>query len=362
MTLATSPDEIDVHWLAAMFETHGINSGDLRGFVANRIGTGLIGDSYRLQLDWGSEPPIGAPSTLVVKMAAADSTSRATGVALRNYEREVRFYRYVAPTLPVRVARCWAAEWDPADGLFLLLLEDLSPAVVGDQVAGCSLAQAEAVMDMAARMHATHWGGSSLDAFAEWISLPADHDRALQLAGLWSMAWPLFLSRHGARITDVERATAESFGESIAPWILDRTGPNTLVHGDFRIDNMLFGGPDAQPWVVPVDWQTPGIGPGIGDVAYFLGASLLDVDRRIHEERLVRRWFDRLVEHGVRNYVWADCWTEYRKLCFGGVVMGVVASMLTPQTDRGDRMFLAMATRHLRQAVDHESLSLLPVH
>ena len=359
MTFATSPEEIELRWLASVFERYGISGADLQGFDASRIGTGLIGDSYRLHLHWANESDVGAPATVIIKMAAADPTSRATGMALRNYEREVRFYQDLAPTLPIRVATCWEAEWDPVDGLFVLLLEDLSPAVVGDQLAGCSTAQAEAVIEMAARMHATHWGAASLDPFADWLSLPADSERALQLGGLWSMAWPQFLERHGARFTGGERATAESFGASIVPWVLDRTGPNTLVHGDFRIDNMLFGGTDSQPWVVPVDWQTPGIGPGVSDLAYFLGASLLDDDRREHEERLVRRWFDQLVDHGVRNYVWTDCWTQYRKFCFGGVVMGVVASMLTPQTDRGDEMFLAMATRHLRQAADHESLSLL---
>lgn len=360
MAIPTNPRDIDRAWLRSCLESNGMSAAGLEGFSYEPIGTGLIGDSYRLTLTWGNEAVHGAPVTLVAKMAASDPTSRATGIGLRNYEREVRFYREVAPVMPIRLAKCWAAEWTQSDGLFVLLLEDLSPAVVGDQIRGCSLSQAEAVVDMAAAFHASNWDGPALASFSSWMSTPADTERAHQLAGLWSMAWPQFLSRHDARLTDGEKATAERFGLSIAPWALARQSPATLVHGDFRTDNMLFGGSADEPWVVPVDWQTPGIGPGIGDVAYFLGASLLPDDRQRHEVQLVRRWFDGLVARGVTDYQWDNCWTEYRRLAFGGAVMGVVASMLTPQTERGDDMFFAMASRHLRQAIDNESVSLLP--
>lgn len=359
MSLPVAPDHIELAWLRSCLESNGSSATGLQGFQFARIGTGLIGDSYRLTLEWATEPPLGAPQTLVVKMAASDPTSRATGIALRNYEREVRFYRDVAPTIAIRLAKCWAAEWDHHDGSFVLLLEDLSPGVTGDQIRGCSLEEAATVIDMAAAFHAAHWESPMLASFAEWVSTPADMERANQLGGLWTMAWPQFLSRHGSRLSETEKAVAERFGRSIVPWALDRQSPATLVHGDFRTDNMLFGRTDDDFWVVPVDWQTPGIGPGIGDVAYFLGASLVPDDRQRHEHTLVRRWFDGVVERGITGYPWEQCWTDYRRLAFGGAVMGVVASMLTPQTVRGDEMFLAMASRHLRQAIDNESVSLL---
>ena len=53
------------------------------------------------------------------------------------------------------------------------------------------------------------------------------------------------------------------------------------MHGDFRADNLLFG--PARP--VVLDWQTASFGAGTGDLAYFLGSSLLVPLRQEHEER-----------------------------------------------------------------------------
>ena len=46
------------------------------------------------------------------------------------------------------------------------------------------------------------------------------------------------------------------------------SGPETLTHGDYRLDNLLF--PPDGGRVGVVDWQTLGIGPAVGDASYFL--------------------------------------------------------------------------------------------
>ncbi len=353
------PSEISVAWIREQLEAGGVDASRLTSVVSGRIGTGLIGDSFRLELTWHGESPRHAPNSLIAKLPAADPTSRRAGVELGNYEREVRFYREVASTMPVRLAHCWAAEWDASDGSFLVLLEDLAPATVGDQLRGCRVVEADAVIDMAAALHAAHWEAPSLHAFGTWMSRPGEADRGAQVAMLWSMAWPEFVGRHEHRLTAEDRLLAEAFGPLIERWAADRPGPRTVVHGDFRTDNMLFGGPPDFPWAVPVDWQTPAIGLGVADVAYFLGGSMLPDDRRANEERLVHRWFDELAGLGVHGYTWTSCWVDYRRMSFSGVIMGVVASLLTPPTPRGDDMFFAMASRHLGQARDLEALGLI---
>ena len=52
-------------------------------------------------------------------------------------------------------------------------------------------------------------------------------------------------------------------------------------------------------------------------------------------------------------------WTLYRHYAFSGLVMAIVASFLVRQTDRGDEMFMTMASRHAHQALDLDSESLL---
>ncbi len=86
-----------------------------------------------------------------------------------------------------------------------------------------------------------------------------------------------------------------------------------LVHGDYRLDNMLFGAQDAPRRFVAVDWQTVGWGPVMTDASYFLGSSLTVEDRRANEEALVREYYDALHAHGVRGFDWEQCWLGYRR-------------------------------------------------
>ena len=92
-------------------------------FDAVPVGTGQMADSVRYSLE-----PDGDPASVVVKFAAANDTSRATGLALRSYEIEVRFYRELAHTVGIRTPRCHHAAVDPATGWFTLVLEDMAPA------------------------------------------------------------------------------------------------------------------------------------------------------------------------------------------------------------------------------------------
>jgi aminoglycoside phosphotransferase (APT) family kinase protein len=127
-----------------------------------------------------------------------------------------------------------------------------------------------------------------------------------------------------------------------------------VVHGDFRLDNLLFGGPR----VAVVDWQTVKIGPALSDVAYFIGSALLPEVRRDHEAALVRSYHHQLAEAGV-TLPWDECWADYRRYPFDGLLMGIVASMLVARTPRGDDMFMAMVDRHGRQALDLGSAEFL---
>ncbi|HEX8803502.1 MAG TPA: hypothetical protein VF743_04900, partial [Acidimicrobiales bacterium] len=97
----------------------------------------------------------------------------------------------------------------------------------------------------------------------------------------------------------------------------------------------------------------------LGDLAYFVGAGLVAEERRAHEEALVRRYHDALVAAGVEGYDRDRCWHDYRRGTWGGLVMTVAASMLVERTDRGDRMFLTMADRHARHALDLDAVDVI---
>lgn len=70
-------------------------------------------------------------------------------------------------------------------------------------------------------------------------------------------------------------------------------------------------------------------------------------------------YHDRLVDAGVADFSSDDCWTGYRWGAWSGLVMAIYASMIVEPTERGDRMFLTMAERHARHALDLDSAAVI---
>jgi thiamine kinase-like enzyme len=289
----------------------------------------------------------------VVKVAASDQTSRSTGVGLGIYEREIRFYREVAPRVRGPVAACHLAVHDPREGWFTLVLEDAAPAVQGDQIAGCTVEEARLAVRELARLHAPVWDDEQLGT-ADWLNQPPVLDEAVvgQLLGG-------FIERYDARLSPEHRAVVERFVARLDPWLADRRRPFSIVHGDYRLDNLLFGEAGSPKPLTVVDWQTVSWGPPLLDASYFLGAGLAVGDRRANEQALVREYYESLRALGVENFSWDMCWEEYRRQAFHGVLMAVIASMLVVRTKRGDDMFMTSLARHAQQILDLQAEELL---
>jgi hypothetical protein len=237
----------------------------------------------------------------------------------------------------------------------VLLLEDMAPARQGDQLAGATLAEATAALDQLVGLHAPRWGDPSLSEL-EWLARDPEASRMFML-GLLPNLWAGFTERYADRLgPEVHEVGGGVIGG--LEHYLDDGSPRTVTHGDYRLDNLLFGGSPEAPTVAVVDWQTCGIGNALSDVAYFIGAGLLVDDRRPNEEALVRRYHERLGAAGV-DLPWDECWRSYRRGTVAGVIMALAASMLVERTERGDAMFMVMAERHARHALDVDALGAL---
>jgi hypothetical protein len=352
-TLEPSPgvvrtrEQLDARWLRA-----ALGCGPISSFAGEQIGTGQMSESHRISLQYEDQARAG-PATAVLKLASRDPSSRATGVGLGIYAREVRFYQELAPRIGGPLARCAAAAYDEAEGWFTLLLEDVAPAQVGDQIAGCGVEQARLAMRELARLHGPVLEDSELAA-SEWLNRPSPVGGALVGALL-----PGFLERYGERIAPEHRALCERFAPRVDEWLSARNPPLGVVHGDFRLDNLLFGQPGSARELTVVDWQTVGWGGAMSDAAYFLGGALTPELRRAHERELFAEYHEALCAQGVRGFGAERCWTEYRRHAFAGVLMAIVASMLVERTPRGDEMFVAMLARHGQQALDLDAEALL---
>ena len=352
LPIADTPGALTPEWLTwAMGDRLG--GASVTGVHVQLLGTGQMCDSVRLRLRYDRGP--GGPPTLVAKLPAADPTSRATAVMLRCYETEVRFYQQLSASLPVHTPAVLHADIDADGGSFVLLLEDLAPAEPGDQLAGCTPEQAAIAVGELVRLHAPRWGDPAL-ATLPWLHRDPEANRAF-LAGLLPSLWDGFRDRYGPQLGPEVHRAGDSLFAALGRYLSPDSAQSTVVHGDYRLDNLLFD--DERATVAVVDWQMAAHGPALGDVAYFIGAGLLPDDRRPHEADLVRRYHHGLVAAGVTGYEWERCWRDYRRASLGGLVMAVAASMLVERTDRGDEMFLAMAHRHAQHALDLDAPAVL---
>jgi len=342
------------HELTAEFLTRALASRlggtAVAAVEAAPVGTGQVSDSYRLSLTY--DGPADLPPTIIAKVPAADGASRAAARAFRTYEIEASFYSQLAPALPVALARCYYAAYDAGPDEYVVLLEDLAPALPGDQLAGLHPDDAAAAVRELAALHAAGWDSSEFAALP-WLNRSGPDGAAL-IAAVLTDLYPRFRERYEGLLEPGTLALIEDFLPKISSYLAASDEPRTIVHGDFRADNLLLGA--ARP--VVLDWQTASFGAGTTDLSYFLASSLPVAARRQYEETLVRRYHAALLGRGA-VLSWNDCWTGYRRHAFGGIIMDIIAAMSVRQTERGDAMFAAMARRHARHALDLDALALL---
>jgi len=350
-----APADVDADWVTDVLRDRGLlQAGRVTAVRPTPVGTGQMADTVRFALEY--EPAGSGPPTIVGKFTSQDEQSHATGRIMRAYEVEVRFYAEIAPRVTNRHPRLLFAAIDPDEAWFTLLLEDLADATQGDEIAGCDVEVAAAALHQMAGLHAPCWEAADLAA-SPWVNR-ATPDSDAFTASIVSGVFPGFLDRYGDRLEADHVRLLESFVPRLAAWMARPRGPRTVVHADFRLDNLLFTPDDPAP--VVVDYQTVGWGSGAYDVAYFVGGCLEPEIRRAAAEELVAGYHRALVAGGVRDYPLADLVVDYRRECFGGLVMAVGASMLVKQTERGDAMFLTSVRRHAQQSLDLEALDLLP--
>jgi Phosphotransferase enzyme family len=333
-------------WLA---DKLGAPPGSLRGWTSKAVGTGQMCDSFRLTLDW-TEPSPDRPASVIAKCPSHDAASRHVAALTGTYVKEVGWYRELRSQAAVAAPHCHYADIADDDVDFILILSDLTPARQGDQLAGVGLDALAPCIAEAARLHAMLWDGPRLDDFT-WLK----RDNADIIRALFPRLYGGFRERYADRLALEVLDLGAGLVTNLDRWLMRKPAARTLIHGDLRIDNILFAPDGARCWLV--DWQTLGIGSGASDLAYLVGTSIADPEAR-DDRAAFDAWITALADNGV--VADADAlWTDYRVGALSGYFMAVFASMNVERTARGDEMFAVMAERPARQAIALGSLGLL---
>ncbi|MCC3312888.1 phosphotransferase [Nocardia africana] len=343
--IVVGADEITPRWLSAAL------SAPVREVVATPVGTGQMGSVFRLEISGD-----GAPRRLIAKLPATDPAARA--MVAGAYRQEIRFYREIAPTVAVRAPACHYAEFDGDGAEFTLLLDDLAPARQGDQLVGCTVAQASAAVRNLAGLHGPRWCDPGLSAI-DGLTVNGEPE-AQALAELYGPATEIFIDRLGERLSPADHETLRACVPGIAEWLLAAPERFAPVHGDYRLDNLMFSGDRGDIEVWAVDWQTLGLGLPARDLSYFVATGLEPDLRRAHEDALVEIYWRALCSYGVTDYTLEQCRQDYRFALVQGPLVAVFGAAYGAATPRGDEMFAAMARRSCAAIRDWNALERKP--
>ena len=142
-------------------------------------------------------------------------------------------------------------------------------------------------------------------------------------------------------------------------WVELALRPRCVWHSDFRLDNLLFDGCAGEVPLAVVDWQSVTWADGTIDESYFLGAGLPTGVRRENEEALLLVDHAAIIDGGVTDYSWDECWADYRAHAIAGFLVATTAAVGTQPSPEADALFTTMASRHAQHMLDHGTLDLL---
>lgn len=357
------PSELTAEWLTETLEAAGVLHGaQVTSFSTSPVGEGIgmLGILVRVDISYDRPAP-DAPPTVIAKFPSAVPGNREIGMTYRLYEREVSFYTRIGRQIEGLAApRCYGGRYDPATGNSFLLLEDLAAYRTGDQVAGCTAAEAMMILDAVTPLHASYWGRID-DPLLEGVTKVDDPPQIAGIAGGCAVGWDPCVEMFPEAMPDEIRAVKDRFIAAV-PELHRMVGAvvQTVIHGDLRLDNMMFGdGADLRP-VVLLDWTLTKTS-GLHDVAYLVSQNVNLEERQAHETEIIDHYHSSLVDHGVTDYSLEQCWADYRLVVLHLFAYAVlIAGTLDPSNDRGAAFMQQMLLRSSTAVMDHGLLALIP--
>lgn len=300
------PDEITPDWLTDVLKRAGLITNSIVVSINKEPiaqGKAWLSTIIRLEVEYDF-PRDNAPSSFVVKLLSESRASRDFSYELQAYEREINFYNEVADTIPLHLPKLFYSISGPDCNL--LLMEDLSYMIPGDQIEGMTHEQVLITIESLAKVHATYWNKPLLDNFG-WIpttnNIETDYDEN----------WNSFVELCGDFI-DTEALRVGEKLRTHMHWLFEEIcrRPKTLVHDDMKVDNLLFGAPGSDAAVVILDWQFVIKNMGIIDISRLIGGSVSPKVRKGQQLEWLNLWHRKLHEYGVQDYTLEEAERDFK--------------------------------------------------
>ena len=231
--------------LREFLDEHDLGAGEI---VATPVGEGHSNVTFAIERD-GTDVVLRRPPRPPLPPSAHDVL------------REARLLRALADT-PARVPRVLAV-CDDEDliGAPFYVMERVQGDVITTEMPPAldDPAQrrqaAEELIDALVEVHAVDWRSVGLEGFGK----PSGYlERQLRrFTGLW----------------EINRTRELAAVERVGAWLADNlpeSGPATIVHGDYRLGNVMFAATAPAKLVAIFDWEMATIGDPLADVGYLV--------------------------------------------------------------------------------------------
>jgi aminoglycoside/choline kinase family phosphotransferase len=364
-------DELTPDWFTGVLRERGLLDDESVTGVSRQMlgdGEGFLGVIARMTLEYDRDPTR-APRTLIAKLPQA--VNRAMGEMLGAYERESLFYEELASNVPLRTPELYYSAFDRDRGSeqqakimafvdripvslaqrtlgvgkwiagrkkrrYILLMEDLAPARVGDQVAGGSPEDCARLLRAVAPAHAAFWGGDALQeqfwVVSQSIDLRMRYGMFREARWRFAERYPALMNAGLDRVIDWLSVHGLELSRKLC-----LGPPETMLHCDLRLDNVFFddtvgNSESSDTGVIIFDWQLVRRGPAAYDVAYFLSGALAPETDAETERSLLQAYHEALLAGGVTDYAFSALELDYRR-----GLLAVLQTMTTiGDVDMGD--------------------------
>lgn len=341
--LIASADQITPQWVQAVLQHAGIAAPRVSLLNTKPIGHGNLSATVRTEITYNANAA-DAVRSVIAKLTSGIGQAVEIAAAHDVYRRECEVYGFLGEEPPLATPRCFWRNVGPDGRTINLVLEDLSERTrAGDQISGCTVAEAEAVAKELASLHAAFWDDPRLDT-VDWLYNRAAGAEAA--AATNTLAAKAFRERFAGRADPALLDAIDTVVADLPRHFAAMPKGRTLVHGEPRVDNVLFeDGPEgSNAWLI--DWQFADRGSPMFDLAYFLSGSLAPEDRRRIDKSLVER------HHAViaaidPAYSLAQARTEFAESLPLALYFTVGAVLAMPPSEHGDRLLLTLATRNV---------------
>lgn len=346
--LLESIDQITPAWLdAALALRHPGSRVD--HFTVRPSGAGNVSETVVVDIAY-AERPTGAPLSVVAKFRPRDPGAHAHGLASGAYHREIGAYRTVADSGHCRTPHLVHVAGDETN--INLLVEDLSAAKPGDQVAGCDANEARAVLTELAGLHGNFPMADE--------SAPAWLIRMREVADYWTekvfIGSRTIQERYARDLTGEELALIFESTELVNAWHLLDPHRLTLTHGEPRVDNVLFEETVYGTRAVLIDWQVCGLRNPMYDIGYFLSGSISIGDRRTHEDKLLQHYVQHFNSVSETPYDLAEAREDFRLQVLSGLFITTAAVAVLPDNEAVNTLILALLRRNCAAVNDWRAI------